>query len=458
MSVNSQHPEYANLIDKYQRCRDVAKGQDAVHAKGTKYLPSLTDQEIDDYNAYKLRASFFNATWRTISGLTGMLFRKPPQVEVPESVAPMLETVTDDGQTVELFVRKIVEECLITGRVGVFVDFPVANPVVTQADAALLNLRPTMEAYQAESIINWKESVINNRRVLTMVVLVEENEVGGDEFDCTTETQYRVLDLLNGVYRVRLFRVNKTTQQDEQIGTDIFPTMASKTMDFIPFYFLSSDDTEICPDDPPLIDLVDLNLAHYRVVADYEHGCHFTGLPTGYVTGHTLDAEDKIYIGSQSMLVFPNSETQVGFLEFSGAGLAALERNLDRKEQQMAVLGARMLEGQKKAVETAEVASIHRQGENSQLANMSKAISLGFRKALQTFSDWANGSGEVVFQLNQDFFPMPMDAPTLTALVSAWQMGAISKETLFEKLQKGQVISDSNTFEDEETKIANQLR
>jgi hypothetical protein len=463
MTVKAQHPQYTKFANKWKRCRDVSEGQDAVHEAGQAYLPSLKNQHPDDYQAYKARTPFFNATWRTIAGLSGMLMRKPPTVEVPGVVEPLLETVTNSGQPLGIFTMETVEECLALGRVGIMVDYPVANiEHMTQADAMLLNMRPTLARYKAESIINWRETVINNRKVLTMVVLEEEMIKAVDEFEDECQTTYRVLDLVSTeaggmVYRVRVFSIDEKTGDDVQIGDDVFPLMKNKPLDFIPFYFLSTDDTDACPDDPPLIDLVDLNLSHYRTSADYEHGCHFTGLPTGYVTGFTPEPSTKIYLGSQTMLMFPDPATQVGFLEFSGAGLSCLKENMASKETQMAVLGARMLEAQKKGVESAETAGIHRAGENSMLASAAQAISLGMTKALQVFSDWAGGNGEVVFDINRDFFPMPMNPQTLAGLVAAWQGGAISKQTLFYNLQQGQVIQDDKDFETEEVQITDAM-
>lgn len=458
MSVKFTHPEYDKYLPKWKRCRDVAEGQDAIHGAGELYLPKLTDQTDADYKAYKCRATFYNATWRTISGLVGMLFRKPPTVEVPAVAEETLVAVTADGKSLQILANEVAEECLIVGRVGVMVDYPVVNDYssLTLADAQVLNLRPTLALYKTEDIINWKISVVNNRRILTMVVLVEQVELQIDEFENKCELQYRVLDLFNGKYRVRRFVFDEKDEQ-VQIGEDFFPLLGNQPMGFIPFYVLSTDDLEICPDEPPLIDLVDMNLAHYRTTADYEHGCHFTGLPTGYITGHVKEPGEEIYLGSQQMLIFPNPETQVGFLEFSGAGLGALERNLERKEAQMAVIGARMLEQQKRAAEAAETAAIHRSGENSLLANIAQSISIGLTRALQTFCDWAGGQEEVWFDLNRDFFPMPMDPEQLTVLVTSWQSGAISKETLFENLKRGEIIAPTRSFEDEETKIANSM-
>lgn len=458
MGVETANPEYDKLASKWRRCRDVSSGQDAVHEAGELYLPRLKDQAWDDYCAYKTRAGFFNATWRTVAGLRGMLFRKPPVIEVPNNVLPLLDSVTESAQPFWILALEAVEECLVVGRAGVLVDYPVVvDETITRADALLLKLRPTMSLYETEAIVNWKEETFNSQKILTRVVLKEARVASDpdDEFSSNVVTIYRVLDLIEGIYRTRIFAKPANGIEFVQEGEAIFPKMNGQPLGFIPFYFLGVDDSTACPDEPPLIDLVDVNLSHYRTNADYEHGCHFTGLPTGWISGHTLEQGDKIFLGSQSMLVFPNPDTKVGFLEFSGAGLKCLFDNLERKEQQMAILGARMLEGQKKAAEATDTAMLHRAGEASMLASMAQSISVSMQKALQVFSDWAGGSGGVVFELNRDFFPTSMDAGQLTALVTSWQYGAISKETLFENLKQAEIISDTKTFEEQEIEIAN---
>jgi hypothetical protein len=76
--------------------------------------------------------------------------------------------------------------------------------------------------------------------------------------------------------------------------------------------------------DPPILDLVNLNLAHYLINADYQHGCHFTGLPTPVVSGYEAKENEKLYIGSAVAWVFPNPEAKATYLEFTGQGLGAL--------------------------------------------------------------------------------------------------------------------------------------
>jgi hypothetical protein len=77
---------------------------------------------------------------------------------------------------------------------------------------------------------------------------------------------------------------------------------------------------------------------------------------------------------------------------------------------------------------------------------------MGFQKVLQWMADWGGFQGQVEFKLNRDFYPDPMSADMLMALVKGWQAGAFSDEALFEKLQRGEIIADTTTFEEESAK------
>ncbi len=454
-NVNTHHSAYDRMADRWLRCRDVVEGQDAVFAAGTRYLPRLKLQTDDDYKAYQMRALFFNATWRTVSALSGLIFRKPPAIEAPKAVLPMFDDITLSGVSLYVFSQQCVLETLITGRVGVLVDYPPVEAVgITEAEAQRLNLRPFMAVYPAESIINWKVGTVDNQHVLTQVVLAEPFTKQKNEFEEETETHYRVLDLTAEGYRVRVFRIDDKNE-DVQIGADTYPLMNGKRMSRIPFYFIGVDNTTPEVDSPPLLDLANANLAHYRLDADLKHGLHFTGLPQPVISGYVKDDNTKLYIGSPLAWVFPDPAARAYYLEFSGQGLASISQEKDKIEQLMAVLGARLLTQEKKATETAQAAAIHRAGENSILAAIALTVSASLTQALKLLCQWAGitEEPEPKITLNTEYFPPEMSAQDLAALVSAWQQGAISMQVLFEKLQKTEVVSSSLTLEEMQAQI-----
>jgi hypothetical protein len=461
--VRTQHKAYKASLPVWQRCRDAAAGQDAIRAAGETYLPRLADQDSAAYTSYLTRANWFNATSRTIEGLKGMLFRKPEQVDVPEGILPLLDDVTMGGEPLHLFAQQIAQEVLTVGRVGLLVDHPSApvdSAPLTIARAQQLGMRPKLAQYCAESIWNWKCERINNVHQLTMVVLHEDAQVpGDDEFDVKTEDRWRVLDLQlttqGPVYRQRLFKVDKQTDKDVLLEV-VYPQLDGKFLTAIPFTFIGVEGLHADPEIPPLVDLVDVNLSHFRVSADYEHGCHFTGLPTPYIAGYFADTDAKLHVGSLTAWVFQSENTKVGYLEFTGQGLSCLVENMVAKKDMMAILGARLLTTDSGSNQTAMTAAIHHGGETSILGAIAQTISLGLQRQLTLFCAWAGQAADVVYQVNQEFYPFPVDAPTLTAVVAAWQQGAISDETKFDYLQQREVIGPEVTFEEEQQRLAKQ--
>lgn len=458
MSVRTTHSKYNKYAPKWKRARDVLSGQDAVHAAKTEYLPMLKDQTPTSYGAMVKRAGFFNASWRTVESYLGMLFRKPPEKDLPTALDSLLKDVSLKGVDLDKFSKEVALEELGIGFYGILVDHPPAPSVGTPVTVALaeqLGLRPTMQMYKAECIINWKFRTINNKHTLCMVVLQEcfTEANPANEFEDKTGTQWRVLDLdENQVYRQRIFRL--IDGREQVLGEPVYPLMNGKPLDHIPFY------ADFDFEEPPLIDLFDKNLDHYRVNADYRHGLHFTGLPTPVVSGYSPPTAtpgqppDKLYIGSESAWVFPDPNASASFLEFTGQGLSELREALNEAKAEMAVLGAKLLASEKNGVEAFKTQAMRNSGETSILSAISIETSNRLREALKTFSAWAGApNDDLNYELNREFMPVSMDAATLTAYVAAWQSGAISEAELFDNLQRGDIIASDKTLEEHQAEI-----
>lgn len=454
MAVDTKHSEYLSNYKVWERCEHASQGQDEIHEYGVEFLPRLSGQTDQEYYAYKQRALYFNATARTIDGLTGMLFMKPETVIAPSAMDDIIADVTMSGLSLHQLSEMIAEEVITLGRCGVLVDYPPIVNAVTLAQAQAQGARPYTTMYDAESIINWKTGRINNVEQLILVVLEEEYEIEGDEFESKCEPQWRVLDLAKGAYRQRVFRKDK--RGEFVLIDELYPQINGVLLNKIPFEFFGVRDNLPCVDKPPLLDLVDVNLSHYRTTADYEHGLHFTGLPTPVVTGYYSDDQSaQLRIGSGTAWLLPDPQSKAFYLEFTGQGLAELREALRAKESMMAVLGARILAPDKRAAEAAQTASIHRSSENSVLASIAQSISIGLTHVLELLRDWSSVAGKVSVELNRDFIPNSMSAQDVDSLVKSWQSGAISHQTLFSNLVSGDVIAQDVSFDDEMERIAN---
>ena len=451
MPVDSKHPEYSIRHAQWRRCRDAIGGSDVVKDAGMLYLPSLSGASDKDYEAYKSRALFFNASQRTLAGLVGAVFRKDYTIAIHERFQFLEQVVTSDGLPLHDFARQSLIEILTTGRVGILAD------VAMEGDQ-----RAYLALYSAEKIINWRTAMIGGRQRLVQVVLEERYSEASDEWEAKSKIQYRVLSLSREtssaplVYRQRVYRQGDGKEWSLVPDLSVTPTRTGVPLDYIPFQFINAYHLTPRADRPPLLDLVDVNLSHYRTSADLEHGAHFTALPTAVLTGFPTDKEFRI--GSGVAWVADNPGASAQYLEYKGQGLQALRDLKKDKEQMMAVLGARMLEEQKRAAEAADTLRIRQSGEEGSLAAIVGTLSEGLQIALKVLGWWSGMTDEQVvdlaFSLSTDFSPVKLSPQELRELVAAWQAGAISQDTFLYNLQLGEMLQPDDTIEDEKARIA----
>lgn len=468
MAVDSTSAAYDLHLPLWHKMRAVSAGEEAVKDAGEAFLPMLGGQDSSEYGAYKERASFLNATARTIDGLSGMLFRKPPAVEHPTAMDDFMDDVDGAGLPFQSFAEGVVEDILTVSRGGILVDFPRGpEGELTEAQAMQEGRRPFWTWYKAEAILDYRVSTVANRSVVTQVRLKEIVEEPSEEFETVEVEQIRVLDLAGVVddegeptgavqYMQRVFRQDDTGVWVE-FGDPIVPVIDGSPLDRIPFVFIGPRDLLPRMAKPILLDLANKNLDHYRLDADYHHGLHFVALPTPWAKGipaSEIEEGNFKAIGPTNIWLTTSENAEFGMLEFEGTGIEAIKQALERAEGAMAMLGARMLAPEKRQVEAAETANIHRMGENSVLSSIAQSVSSGLTKAMEWAALWMGlNETEVSVELNRDFMPAPMTPQALESLMKAWQAGGISKRTLFENLQKGEVISAERSFDDEEAEI-----
>jgi hypothetical protein len=460
MPVNTAHPQYDLAKPKWKRIRDVVAGTDSVHAAGEAYLPKLKDQTAQEYQAYVRRATWYGATARTLEAMHGLVFRKPAVITGPQD---LLEDLTMTGKSAADVASEAARHVLEVARVGVMVDFAKVDgiEVSNAAQAAAKGLRSYASLYAAESMINWREERINGTMQLSLMVLQEAYEKDAEEgavddlFKRETATQYRVLllDAETGNYTQRVYREGANGWY---IHSQTVPLMRGIPMKSIPFFVITNEHIGAEVTDPPVIDLVDMNLSHYRTSADLEQGAHITAIPTPWVAGYQkVDEKETFKMGSTSAWVFADPNVKVDFLEFNGHGLQTIEKIMDRKEMMMAKLGARMLMDQKGGVESAQALEIKSSGETSVLGAVAVLVGRAMTKVLEIAAEWNGSSEKCACELNTEFVLTSMDPAKISALVSAWQAGAISHKTLFWNLKQGEAVADSVDFEEEKADIEN---
>lgn len=469
-TVEATHAAFQLAQRKWERLRDSIAGYDAIIDRdaarfGRKaslagigmapfYLPPVTGQTADDYYAYQRRGEWFGVTARTVDMLVGLIFAKPPEVDVPPVLEPYLADITLGGDTIRDFAKLVATEEISMGRVGVMVEFPnMDTSGMTVAQAEANNARPYLTAWKAEQIVDWRTGNVPQQGTrLTFVKLLESvAEYADDLAPAEMVQQYRILDLFNGVYRQRVYRAND--KGEWMLIGEVIPTANGKPLPFIPFLVIGGPDIK----KPMLLDLADTNIAHYRTGCDYGDALHTSARPTAWVAGVQLEAGQSLTIGTRQAWVFPNPDASCGFLEYQGQGLQPHAEKLSALQVQMAFLGAQTIGDSKGKSETATGAELRTAGERGTLGAVALDVSEAIRTALEWMAGyWLGASGAVRYELNTDYGLHNLDPTMFTALLQAYQSGAMPLPVFFQNLKRGGIAPATMTAEDYEAMLDTQ--
>ena len=446
---------------KWTIIRDCLSGEEAI--KGVNrynYLPvpavEANQAETDArYAAYLKRAVFYNVTARTLNGMVGQVYSKPPIVELPAKLQLLVSNVDGSGVSLEQQSKKGLRGVLGLGRAGLLVDYPnTAGQGATLDVLAMGYLRPQILQFDAESIINWRTVFVGGRILLSLLVLTQQVEDVSQDYELRYETLLRVYRRSDdGVVTLQQFRYGPATQPTEGPAEVIYDH-EGKPFDEIPFSFVGVENNDATIDLPPLYDLAILNLGHYRNSADFEESSFIVGQPTLWMSGLTEHWVNNVLhgtvrMGSRGGIPLP-PQAQAGLLQAQPNSLPGI--GMKDKEQQMVALGARLVQMQQ-VQRTATEASQDKVSEVSVLAssarNMSAAYTYAFKFAARFVGE---DPSTIKFELTTDYDAARMTPGEQLQLVADWQAGAITGSEMRFRFRQGGIATEDDATWEAETK------
>lgn len=443
--------EYAQALPGWQMVKRCVAGAREVR-KHDEYLPmpdpeNKTPENVARYKQYKKRAMFLNITGRTRTGLMGAVFRKTAELTLPTAIEYLKENASGDGTSLEQLSKESVGECLDTGRGGFLADFPtVTSESGVSSMADLSTKRALIHFYDALSIIDWDEQVIDGVKRLVYVNLQEcVTEFNPADLSRETFSQNRVLLLIDGKYVQRVYKEGAADYAEHEPKDK-----AGQAFDHIPFSFFGAQNNDASIDKAPLEDLADVNILHYGNSATVEESGFISSQPTLFITTD-IGADEFVKANPNGMQIGSRRGHMLG-KSGSAVLLQADESQLARtlmkdKEEQMLMIGARIVQ-QGGGAETAEAVRIRYSSDNSVLGTIAGNVSEALKRAILDAQRFMIGEPDekgTVFWLNQAFFDETMSAQDILAQVQLWQQGFIAKSDVRTNLRQGGVLEADRT-------------
>ena len=127
-------------------------------------------------------------------------------------------------------------------------------------------------------------------------------------------------------------------------------------------------------------------------------------------------------------------------------------------QARMVLLGARLLEPQKREAETAEALRLRQAGESATLSNMADTVSWGLTTILGWAAEWVGANpAENFITLNQEFSDTTMSEDEAVQVATRWQMGACTEDDMFHLYRQGGRIEPEITVEQWKLKRREQM-
>ena len=458
--ISSHHPLYQTFVEDWEQMDDTYHGQRRVKEAGVRYLPP-TQGMIEDgmksaqqlgwkaYDAYRRRAVFPDFVAEAVEAMIGVMHHKPPQIELPSVMEPMREMATLNHESLEVLLRRINEQQLVTGRLGLMLDLP-SKPIMGSA-------LPYIAVYEAPKIINWDVGRSDGigLRDLNMVVLDESEYERQADFSWEWQKKLRVLTLgdptetfrddLQQVltYMQGVFRDDITTFTVENM---MEPVIRGKRLEQIPFVFINSKDIVSEPDDPPLLGISNLALTVYRGEADYRQTLFMQGQDTLVVIG---GSEDTYRVGVGQMIKIGDTAGDAKYIGPSGEGLPEMRTSLENDYARASQKGGQLLDSVSRQKESGEALSVRVAARTATLNQLAMAGAFGLQKLLRQAAEWIGANPEeVVVEPNLDFIDDTLGGEELVKLATAKSLGAPLSRKSIHDLMANKGLTEM-TYEDE---------
>jgi hypothetical protein len=500
MPLSSKHPKYAEAAPDWKVVRDTHAGERRVKALGTEYLPATSgmiaagflgsvsasaligrqrpDGQLEavvvgghftegqaQYDAYKCRAVFHPLVGASAEALIGIMHRKPPTISLPDKLEPLRDDCTQDREGLATLLRRVNEEQLLTGRLGLLLD--------VRGDLGPGAL-PYLSTYAAESILNWGVDRVTSPGKLLFAVLDESGDQLQDDLSYAEQKRYLVLgDAATPFVRraaadpVALpatgYVAAAVTDTEDAVSLPfVQPNIAGKELPEIPFVTIGAKDLQWDPDAPPLLRVASMALAIYRGEADYRHALFMQGQETLVIIGGktaSAYAEPGEAVKGQPIMLGANGRIDLDtggdakFIGVSANGLSAMREAIEDDKTAAAEMGAQIIGDRSGGAESGDALEIRVAARTATLSSVALAGAQGLERILKMAATWVGANpDEVKVVPNLDFAGSPITGSDILQITQAKSMGLpLAWSSIHDWLaRKG---FTSKTYEEEEDEI-----
>ncbi|MCD6151123.1 MAG: DUF4055 domain-containing protein [Deltaproteobacteria bacterium] len=423
---NTRHISYLDHQHQLELTRSIYFGIDTAKQHIFKF-----PQEIQEtYNIRIERATLRNFCKRAVEAFTGMIFRKPIEIENYGARTTALFPKIDTRQSIQQFAKECTEFATLDGEVFILIDSS------SDGESA-----PYFVMVYRHQLINWR---VNANGLYTMIVIEETIAIPKGKFGTEYVLQWRHYDEEGNVSIYRNTTVNNITEI-RQIG----PTIETG-YDGIPLVAIKVDET------PILYDTAKLNIKHMNRLSHKDRYLTMAALPIPVIWGADIDddtqttttAKPAMVIGVDEAFLFSSKEDgDFQWRELSGSSIQELEKDLDSITEDITTGILRAADSANSVQKTATEVALLQAEASDRVSAIAIAVQTGIQAALVILAEFNTEKvpDSAMFKLSTDFTAALSGTDGQRLVYEAYLQGLISIDTFLQSLADAEIISIEST-------------
>ena len=393
------------------------------------HLFQFPQETADSYLLRQDRATLRNFVKRAIEAFTGMIFRKPLEVDGYGARTSRSFPHIDTHQSVSEFSKDLTNTAALDGKTYILID-----------SAQDGNEQPYFVHITRSQLINWRKDATGK---FTMVVIEEVIGIPNGTFGTEYVMQWRHYDDQGNIkiYRRESASSATITQQGKTI-----------VMDYkgIPLIEVDIDET------PILYDTAKLNIKHFNRLSHKDRYLTMAAMPIPVIwgadindDGTTTTAKPALVLGVDEAFIFTGSKEECDFQwrELSGSSLQELEKDLDSITEDITTGILRAADTANAVQKTATEVALLQAEASDRVSAIAIAVEVAMRDALEILSEFNSEKvpKEAVFTLSKDFNAALAGSDGQRIVFESYLQGLVSIETYLQSLANAELIDIEST-------------
>lgn len=435
-TVDTTSDMYDTMSEYWELPLTLMGGEKAMKEAGKTYLPKEPMETDAQYQNRLNRTTLKNYFAWAVENHTGRVFKKP--IIFSDDVNKIILQHNDNldlmGNNADTFYKEVFRDMLQKGISYVYVDYPRSMEDMSLADELEAGLRPYCVHIKAEQVIKAVSGMVNSRRVLLRVHLLETVTIPNGEWDTKSIKQIRIL--YPGHWE--LYRIGPSD------NWEIYDE-GETTLDYIPLIPIYGKKLGFFAGVSPLQNLANLNRAHWQSLSDQMNITHVARVPILFGTG--FDEGDTLTIGAKSAVMGPN-ESELVYVEHTGKAIEAGMNELKDLEDRMMLESLELLD-QKNSNETATSRALGVSDINCSLQDLAIRLQIMIIRVNDVLCDWEGIDRTGTAIVNIDFGLQLRDGSEGNILLKMRQNKSISINTFHREMKRRGILStDFDSTED----------